>query len=136
MSLYERFYDEAVYKDFITFDPVKARKTITFGIENSLRPHLLAVIENQIVGFISWELDTSFSVRPVGVLFEVYVIPERRRSAIGRYLVGLCVWACKDSGCCAFHAPIASGMDAARSLQNLFAKLGFTPLGVIMRREL
>lgn len=133
VALIERFFEEAVYKDFITLDPVRARKTTAFGIENSTRPHLVAVIDGEIVGFISWELDWSFSVRPVSVLFEVYVIPERRRSAIGRYLIGLWIWASKDSGACALHAPVASGLKETASMKNLFGKLGFTELGFIMR---
>lgn len=133
IPLYEQFFEEAVYKDYITFDPVRARKTIAFGIENYTRPHMLAIVDQTIVGFVSWELDWSFSVRPVAVLFELYVVPEHRRSAIGRYLVGLAVWAGKDAGACAFHAPVASGMKAAASLKNLFLKLGFEEFGYIMR---
>jgi hypothetical protein len=34
----------------------------------------------------------------------------------------------------AFHAPVASGMDAARSMKNMFEKAGFADLGYIMRR--
>ena len=53
ISVYERFYAEAVYKDFLEFDPVRARETILNGITFDARPHILAIIDDTIVGFIA-----------------------------------------------------------------------------------
>jgi GNAT superfamily N-acetyltransferase len=136
MALYRRFYQEAVYKDFAEWDDERATSTIEYRVKNHLRPHLLAIVDGAIVGFVSWELDHSFSVKPVAVLFELYVQPEHRRSALGRFLVKLALWVAKDDGACAFHAPVASGMEAAYSLQNLFRKEGFTDMGYVMRKAL
>jgi len=136
MALYRRFYGEAVYKDFIEWDDERAAATIEYGIKHHTRPHVLAVVEDEIVGFVCWQLDHSFSKAPVAVLYELYVAPERRRSAIGRFLVHLMCWVAKDDGACAIHAPVASGMDAAKSLFNLFTKAGFEQLGYVMRKKL
>ena len=136
VAVYERFYAEAVYKDFLEFDPVRARETILHGIVSDGRPHILALIDDAIVGFIALVIDHSFSVKPCAVLMELYVIPEFRHGAIGRYLVGLAIMTAKDRGAGAFHAPVASGMTETRSLFNLFDKAGFTQFGYMMRRGL
>jgi L-amino acid N-acyltransferase YncA len=136
LALYQQFFAEAVYKDFITFDSARARNTIEGGLLTQRRPHLVAIVEGRIVGFIAWQLDHSFSVKPVQVLYEAYVEPEHRLSAIGRYLVELAVKEGRHQGACVFHAPVASGMAAAKSLKNLLAKCGFAEFGYIMRKGL
>ena len=65
---------------------------------------------------------------------EFYVAPEHRRSAIGRALLGMAIQEGKNANAGAFHAPVASGMRAARSLFNMFDKAGFSQFGYMMRR--
>ena len=136
MALYARFYEEARYKDFLEFDPARARETIHYGITTDTRPHILGCVGETIVGFVSYIFDHSFSTKSCQVLMEIYVAPEYRRSAFGRALVALAVEEGRAAGAGAFHAPIASGMEAARSLRNLFLKAGFEDMGVILRRGL
>ena len=136
IEVYQRFYAEAVYKDFLEFDPAQARETILNGITYDGRPHILATIDDVIVGFIATVIDHSFSVKPCAVLMELYVVPEFRHGAIGRYLVGLAIMTAKDRGAGAFHAPVASGMTEARSFFNLFDKAGFKQFGYMCRRPL
>jgi L-amino acid N-acyltransferase YncA len=133
---YEQFYEEAVYKDFLEWDRARARDTILNGIISDNRPHILAMVEDQIAGFLAYILDHSFSVKPCLVMMECYVTPEFRRSAIGRALVAMMVQEGEAAGAGAVHAPIASGMEAARSFFNLFDKAGFKQFGFIMRRGL
>lgn len=134
IALYIRFYEEAVYKDFLEFDPARARETILNGIVTNQRPHILACVEGEIVGFISYILDDSFSTKPCLVLMEFYVAPEFRRSAIGRALLAMTILEGQAAGAGAFHAPIASGMNTNHSLFNMFDKAGFRQFGFIMRR--
>ena len=136
LLIYEQFYDEAVYKDYLVWDGAKARDTILRGIASGARPHILAVIDDNIVGFIAYVFDHSFSTKPCQVLMELYVVPEHRMSAIGRALVGHAILDGQQEGAGAFHAPLASGMGATRSLINLLVKAGFEPMGVILRRGL
>lgn len=133
---YEEFYEEAVYKDYLDWDRARARETILNGIIADTRPHIVAQVEESLVGFIAYILDHSFSVRPCQVLMEFYVIPEYRRSAIGRALLAMAVQEGKAADAGAFHAPVASGMNAARSLFNMFDKAGFKQFGFMMRRGL
>jgi L-amino acid N-acyltransferase YncA len=136
MQVYERFYAEAVYKDFLDWDPVKAWRTVRAGIISDHRPHILAIVDGVLAGFISYIFDGTFSTKPCMVLLELYVIPEYRRSAIGRALVGMAILEGQAVGAGAFHAPVASGMAEARTLFNLFSKAGFTQFGYMMRRSL
>jgi L-amino acid N-acyltransferase YncA len=134
LALYIRFYDEAVYKDFLEFDPARARDTILNGIVADTRPHIIAEVDQEIVGFLAYILDHTFSVRPCQVLMEFYVAPEFRRSAIGRALLAMAIQEGKAAGAGAFHAPVASGMREARSLFNMFDKAGFKQFGFMTRR--
>jgi GNAT superfamily N-acetyltransferase len=134
IALYVRFYEEAVYKDLLEFDAARARETILNGIVTDTRPHILAVVDDALVGFIAYILDHTFSVKPCQVLMEFYVVPEFRRGAIGRALLAMAILEGKAADAGAFHAPVASGMAEARSLFNLFDKAGFTQFGYMMRR--
>ena len=133
---YEMFYEEAVYKDLLDWDRHRARETILNGIVSDDRPHIVAVVDDSIVGFLAYILDHTFSVRPCMVLMEFYVVPDYRRSAIGRALLAMAIQEGKAADAGAFHAPVASGMREARSLFNMFAKAGFEQFGFMMRRGL
>lgn len=136
MRLYERFYEEAVYKELLEWDAARARETVLNGIFTDDRPHILAVVGDEIVGFLAYILDHTFSKRPCQVLMEFYVAPEHRRSALGRALLAMAIQEGKAADAGAFHAPIASGMREARSLFNMFDKAGFSQFGFMMRRGL
>ena len=94
------------------------------------------MVEERIVGFVAYVLDHSFSVRPCQVLMELYVTPDCRQSAIGRGLLSMAIQEGKAANAGAFHAPVASGMSAQRTLFNMFDKAGFRQFGYIMRRGL
>jgi len=136
MTLYRTFYGEAVYKDYLEYNEEAVHDTVFAGIIANDRPHILAVVDESIVGFISYWFDRTFSKKPCQVLLEFYVLPDFRRGAIGRALVGLAIQEGRHHGAGAFHAPVASGMREARTLVNLFGKAGFEPFGVMMRRKL
>jgi hypothetical protein len=90
----------------------------------------------KLVGSISYSLDETFCVEPVAVLNTVYVVPEERRSALGRVLVALVSNLARQDGACAFHAILASGMIEQKTLANLFAREGFDDIGVVMGKRL
>ena len=136
LFLYEMFYEEAIYKDFLQWDRQRARETIHTGIVNDSRPHIIAQIQDSMVGFLAYVLDDTFSVRPCMVLMEFYVRPECRRSAIGRALLAMAIQEGKAANAGAFHAPVASGMAAQKTLFNMFDKAGFKQFGYMMRRGL
>ena len=136
--LFETFFAESGYGDRgIVYAPENARAWLQRVIEYGITPHIVARLNGKIIGAISYDLDKSFCIEPVAVLHLIYVLPEHRRTAIGRLLVGLAVDLAKRvDGACAFHAPVASGMTEMASLENLFLKAGFAPVGFIMGRAL
>jgi GNAT superfamily N-acetyltransferase len=134
--LYREFYQEAIYKDYLEFDEARVEDTIYGEIALDTRPHILALENDKLIGFISYALDHSFSKKPCQMLLEFYVVPERRRGAVGRALLGMAIMEGQRAGAGAFHAPVASGMLEVRSLINMFMKAGFEPFGVMLRRKL
>jgi L-amino acid N-acyltransferase YncA len=137
-DLFESFFRESDYHGRnIVYSRQNAGEWLARVIEFGIVPHLLARLRDRIIGVVSYDIDGSFSEKPVAVLHTIYVVPEHRRSAIGRMLVGLAADTAKNvDNACAFHAPVASGMTDVTSLQNLFVKAGFLPIGFIMGRGL
>jgi L-amino acid N-acyltransferase YncA len=135
--LFETFFEEAHYRDRgIVYSREKSEAWLANVIGRGAVPHLVAVCDGRIVGVCAYELDGTFCLTPVAVMHTIYVVEAHRRSAIGRVLITLVTDLAKNDGACAFHAPIASGMDEQKSLINMFAKSGFEPIGVILGRKL
>ncbi len=136
-QLFATFFAEARYQDRgIVYDLERAKRWLERVIFSGSCPHLVAVVDTKIVGSVSYDLDQTFCVEPVAVLHTIYVLPEYRRSAIGRVLAALVCEAASADGAIAFHAPLASGMIETSTLKNLFVHAGFEPIGVIMGRRL
>lgn len=136
-TLFGAFFCESDYGPRgVVYSTRKAADWLERVIAAGSFPHIVARLDGQIVGVISWSLDDSFSERPIAVLHTIYVMPQHRRSIIGRMLVALALDIARHEGACAFSAPIASGMREARSLINLFGKAGFEGSGAILTRAL
>ena len=134
--VFKDFFGESDYaRHGITFSPNRAAVWLKRGIEAGVFPHIVARIGEQIVGVISWSMDDSFCEEPIAVLHTIYVKPKFRRSIIGRTLVALAMDIARSEGACAFSAPITSGMKEMRGLQNMLAKAGFAPSGVVMTKR-
>jgi GNAT superfamily N-acetyltransferase len=139
VALFDDFFEEADYKSRgIVYAPSKAKAWLDRVIAYGACPHIIARSrdDNTIIGVTSYSLDDSFCFAPVAVLGTLYVVPGHRRSAVGRVLVAVATEMAEGDGACAFHAPLASGMEEMKSLINLFAKAGFVPIGTILGRSL
>jgi ribosomal protein S18 acetylase RimI-like enzyme len=138
--LYRRFFDEADYKSRgIVYAPEKVLDSLQAATMLGRYPHIIARTrgyDGKIIGFVSYSLDDAFCVDPVAVMDNIYVAPEYRRSAIGRVLIALVLEMAIGDGACAFHAPVASGTTAAKSLLNSFKRAGFSEIGMIVGRGL
>ena len=134
--LFEMAFNESGFPSRrIRYSIGRAEAWIEGAVRKGFCPHLMAVREGELIGAMSYSLDSTFCVEPVGIMQMLYIKRPYRRSAIGRVLVGLTTEMAKSDGACAFHAPIAAEVNE-RSLANLFAHGGFTPIGVIMGRSL
>ena len=135
--LFEQFFNEAGYKDRgIVYSVPKSEAWLENVIARGVVPHLVAIKHRKIIGAISYSLDDTFCVEPVAVLNMAYVVPEERKSAIGRVLVALVSDLARLDGACAFHAPLASGMAEQKTLINLFKHEGFDEIGAILGKRL
>jgi L-amino acid N-acyltransferase YncA len=136
-ALFAVFFEEARYRDRgIVYSRERALRWLEGVLANGKCPHVVATVDNKIVGACSYSFDDTFCVEPVAVLHTVYVLREHRRSVIGRMLVVLACDMAKNDGAVAFHAPLASGMVESVTLANLFVHAGFDEIGKIMGRRL
>ncbi len=135
--LFKDFFSESNYaQKGITFSPNKSAAWLRRAISSGLFPHVVARIDEKIIGVISWSMDDSFCEEPIAILHTIYVRPEYRRSPIGRMLVSFMLDIAKHEGACSITAPISSGLQEMKSLSNLFKKAGFEQSGVILSRAL
>jgi GNAT superfamily N-acetyltransferase len=138
VALWPEHWEEAHYKDRgIVPDEARYRKWMKFCLYNVLGVWIVAKTrDNEIVGYINYELDHNFSVEPVAVMGNFFVAKAHRRTAVPAILFELALDLAKGDGACAFHAPIASETLSSRALENSFIKHGFTVIGTMMGRQL
>jgi len=123
------YFHEAGFDRFSSFDTERAAREMTKQIRCGDTPFILAELDNEIVGMVSWTVSHVFTAKPIALLWMIYVMPPHRKSAIGRLLVMFATDIAKQEGACAFFAVIPPISLAARSLCNLFRRCGFAPMG-------
>lgn len=132
IDLYTQFFAEVFPEHFDLFDASRAEEELRKKIANLERPHVVAIAENEIVGFVAWESDVSFTSRPIMVMRELYVLPKWRRNTIGRNLVGAILDACQKLDAWLLQAAIIRDMP---TLRNLFDKFGFEISGYTISKR-
>jgi GNAT superfamily N-acetyltransferase len=125
----EQYFHEAGFDRFSPFDIERAAREMAKQIRSGDTPFLLAELDGEVVGMVSWSLSHVFTEKPIALLWMIYVMPPNRRSAIGRLLVSFAADIAKQEGACAFFASIPPTSPAAKSLCNLFCRCGFAPMG-------
>jgi GNAT superfamily N-acetyltransferase len=99
-------------------------------------PHIVACVNDEIVGGISYSYDSSFSKKPIAILQNIFVTKKYRRTLIGRMLISTAMHIAKDEQACAFFMPVNNGGDNVHSLGNSLSKAGFSMTGYVMSKEL
>ena len=130
------YFNECGFDAFSTFDLERAAREMARQIGSGDTPFILAEIDGEVVGMVSWTMSHVFTSRPIAYLWMIYVMPPHRRSAVGRLLVWFAMDIAKCEGACAFFATVPPTSPAARSLCNLFRKCGFAPMGGAFTRRL
>lgn len=118
------------------FSETQTEKYLTAAIENGFMHHLLATIDGEVIGGLSFYLDASFYKKPLAILNHFFLTKEYRRTMIARLLLMSAVDIAKEEQACSFVAPVNSGSKHVNSLGNLLAKGGFRFSGYIMSKEL
>jgi GNAT superfamily N-acetyltransferase len=121
----------------MTFNRPGALAYLNYAIPNNYAPHVLAFDKDALVGLCSYHLYTAYTDKPIAVMDETFVIPELRRSDLGRRLVALAITLARADGCAIMNFPIASGLPAQNSLMNMVGRhFGADPVGMIFRKVL
>jgi len=131
------FFAESSYPSFgLEFSHGALSRYLHYVLDNYLSPHVLAEVNGELVGFVSWTMDATFSDKPAAILQQIFVRHEFRRSNIGRLLMAYAREAARNDGAACFIAPINSGHENTASLRNMLAKSGLRESGFIMSGEL
>ena len=137
VALWPEHWAEAHYPDRgIEPDEPRYRKWMSEMLEYGLGVWIVALKDEEIVGFFAYTLDHNFSVKPVAVMGTFFVAKAHRRSAVPAILFELGVSQAAEDGACAFHAPITSETQSSRALENSFRKAGFKTIGSMMGKAL
>jgi ribosomal protein S18 acetylase RimI-like enzyme len=132
----QSLFDEAGFGAFAELDIERAEREMTREVVRGIAPCILAAIDGETVGWISYSLIHVFTVRPIAHAWMIYVTPEHRRGvgrAIARMLVMLAAQLAIGDGACAFFAEIPL---RSMRLGNLFRHCGFEPTGGAFFRRL
>ena len=123
------YFHEAGFDKFSPFDIERAAREMTKQIRLGDTPFILAELDGEIVGMVSWTVSHVFTAKPIALLWMIYVMPPHRKSAIGRLLVAFATDIAKQEGACAFFVTVPPTSPAAKTLCNLFRRCGFEPMG-------
>jgi L-amino acid N-acyltransferase YncA len=125
---FDHFY-EGGFNDFAEFDLERAVVEMTKQVARDDTPLVVAAVDGEDVGWISWTMMHTFTKNPIGVLWTIYVAPEHRKSLIGRKLVWSAIRLSKAEGACAFFATVAPTSLGGQALCRIFESFGFSPMG-------
>jgi len=135
VDLFDRFFHETQYAAHMEYSRDNSARYLEHVIGTGMSPHILAVLEDTVIGELSYHIDRSFCVEPMAILDEFYVIPEFAGTPVGRALVAAAMDICRNvEGANCFHAVLSSGHKRARTLVNLFKKFGAQEIGTVMRK--
>lgn len=130
-------FHEGGFDAFSTVDTKRAKREMTRLVERGDTPLIIAEIDGEPIGWVSWTMMHIFSVDPIAVLWTIYVAPQYRRSAVGRQLVWGALDIAKHEGACAFFATVAPTSPGAQALCHLFRDgFGFEPMGGAFSKRL
>lgn len=135
------FFAESDFKENgIECDTDTFRKLLHEYIYNPYVGAIIAVDEqDNVVGYILIYCQQDYTVQLIGDLYLFFVQPEWRGTKVGRSLVEAAVKQWKEWGCKRVYTEAASGIQEPQYLtmfKNLWAKFGFTEIGVVMKLEL
>ena len=137
LPLSKEFFDYSVFSKIgIEYSEANVEKYLQLLLDNMFAPSLLALVEEEVVGWCQFQYDASAFKQPVAVLNQLFVTKKYRRTVVGRMLLTTAMEIAKDEQACAFIAPVNSGSESIHSLGNLLNKAGFRMTGYIMSRSL
>ena len=130
------YFHEAGFDAYSAFDLPRAIREMQRQIASDATPFILAELDGEVVGMVSYTLSHVFTENPIALLWMIYVMPPHRRGPLGRLLVWFAADVAKAEGAFAFFASTPPVSPAAKSLCNLFRRCGFEPMGGAFSKRL
>lgn len=127
------YFVECGFDAFAQLDLPQAIETMRGQVTRGDTPFIVAEVNGDPVGFVSYTLDQVFTARPLAYLHLIYVEPKWRRTPIGRALIAMAMHVAQGDGACAFFATIPPRRP---SLNNMLVHAGFEPMGGAYMRRL
>lgn len=129
VELAGRFFLESEFKSFTTFSTERMLQTFDHAL---VSPYMhVTVFENEgrIQGFLAYQTDQSYTEEPIALMYLFYVVPEYRKTPVGRELLKLSEDHARAAGCVAFYGGSMSGIpEVQKTLPNMFKKMGYETL--------
>jgi L-amino acid N-acyltransferase YncA len=122
-------FSEGGFGAFSTFDLERAVREMTRLVERDDTPFIVAEVNGDVAGWISWTMMHVFTREPIAVLWTIYVRPEYRDGAIGRRLIYSALDLAKSEGACAFFMTVAPTSEPAKALCHILRQFGFVSMG-------
>jgi GNAT superfamily N-acetyltransferase len=130
------FFHEVGFDQFSTFDIDRGEAETRKHIKSGFNPFILAEIEGEIVGLISYTLVHVFSARPIAILWAIYVPPSRRQGKVAQLLLNFAIDLARGDDACAFFATIPPPTMNGAILCDLFRRNGFADMAGALSRRL
>lgn len=138
-SLAENFWNESNFNNgSLTLAPDFWKSTVSHHIGLHDTAAICAKVDGAIVGYVLIYYQTDYTKEKIGEMFQFYVKPEMRGTPVARSLVSSAVeqyeeWGCKRAYCEA--SPGISHRDHLGMFSNLWAKYGYSEIGVTLMKE-
>ena len=133
--LFGVFFNQSQWHFFLTYDEQRAAGWLHWALsrEDDQQPHLVAFDGDKLIACLSWHYYSQYTVEPVAVMDETFVLEEYRHTDLGRKLVALALYMTRGKAG-VFNFPLASGLPETKTYVNMLKKyFGGEMCGVIVR---
>jgi len=139
VAMGDKFYEESNFEEG-GFDPVRFAQTLGYACACDTHHVLVAENDDEIIGFIIFDISRHYTKYPVSCMFLLYVDKDKRVHNAGKLLVSEAVRFATNKGCKYFYGSSSAGFDddgrTDRGLRAIYKRQGFEDNGFFMRKVL
>ena len=126
VELGDTFFAESEFSEFATYSPKNFHMVLTEAVHSPSVNGIVFEDKGKIRGYLFYQLDMSYTTKPIALMWLFYVVPEYRKSPVGRSLLDLAESHAEAQGAVAFYGGSMSGIPSIKgSLKNLYTKAGY-----------
>jgi len=113
--------------------PLPAGPSLAAALADPRHLVLAGTIDGAPIGYAVARLDALRNGKALGVVEDIFVLPEGRAVAVGEALIDQVVAWCRDHGCMGIDALVLPGN---RDTKNFFETFGFTARALVVHHRL